>query len=393
MARNTSSALNMTVAVEATDSIRDLIYESVRSAAPLRISGRSHWIDAGRPVDATRIASLAAHTGVVDYVPGDLTITVRAGTTLKEIEEITRAEGQWLPIDPFGSNDGTIGATIATGSFGPLAGSFGRMRDLVLGVEFITGHGKTARGGGRVVKNVAGFDLVRLITGSWGTLGVITEATLRLYSRPAQTITLALGAADSVTALQQRISSVLQSPGIPFAVELVDSALSDKIGIAGKQQILVKLGGNAATVSAQRAAIGSLGGAREMDEGIWERLRVVESSYEQPPIVMRLSCLPQRVAETWNEARAIGGAATGAVMHATPSLGIIRCVLPANTPLPLVERLAGLESNPTVIFERLPHHAWQRLSPSVAGDRISQRVRNAFDPNGILNPGILGPIS
>lgn len=393
MARDTGRARNVTAVIEGTDSIRDLIADSVRSATALRICGRSHWIDAGRPVDATRIASLATHTGIVDYVPGDLTITVRAGTTLKEIEEITRAEEQWLPIDPFGSKDGTIGATIATGSFGPLASSFGRMRDLVLGVEFITGHGKVARGGGRVVKNVAGFDLVRLITGSWGTLGVITEATLRLYSLPAQTITLALGAADSVTALQQRINSVLQSPGIPFAVELVDSALSEKLGIAGKQQILVKLGGNTAAVSAQRSAIASLGGAREMDHGIWERVRTIESSFAQPPIAMRLSCLPQRVAETWNEARAIADEATGAVMHATPSLGIIRCVLPGDTPLSLIDRLAGLGSNPTVIFERLPQDAWQQLSPSVAGDRISQRVKNAFDPHGILNPGILGPIS
>ena len=383
----------MTAVIEGTESIRDLVEESVRSATALRISGRSHWIDAGRPVDATRIASLATHTGIVDYVPGDLTITVRAGTTLKEIEEITRAEGQWLPVDPFGSKDGTIGATIATGSFGPLASSFGRMRDLVLGVEFITGHGKVARGGGRVVKNVAGFDLVRLITGSWGTLGVITEATLRLYSLPAQTITLALGAADSVTALQQRINSVFQSPGIPFAVELVDSALSEKLGIAGKHQILVKLGGNTAAVSAQRSAIASLGGAREMDHGIWERMRAIESSFAHPPIAMRLSCLPQRVAETWNEARAIADEMTGALMHATPSLGIIRCVLPGDTPLSLIDRLARLGSNPTVIFERLPHDAWHQLSPSVAGDRISQRVKKAFDPHGILNPGILGPIS
>jgi glycolate oxidase FAD binding subunit len=393
MASDTSGARDMTAVTDAIETIRDLIEDSARSSTALRIAGRSHWIDAGRPVDATRIASLVTHTGVVDYVPGDLTITVRAGTTLKEIDEITRAERQWLPVDPFGSREGTIGATIATGSSGPLAGSFGRIRDLVLGVAFITGHGKVVRGGGRVVKNVAGFDLVRLITGSWGTLGVITEATLRLYSLPAQTVTLALGAADSVTALQQRVNSVLQSPGIPFAVELIDSALSEKIGIAGKQQILVRLGGNAAAVSAQRAAIGSLGGAREIDEAIWERMSLVESSFAQPPIVVRLSCLPQRLAETWNEARGLAGSAAGALMHATPSLGIVRCVLPGTTPLSLVERLAGLASNPTVIFERLPHDAWQRLSPSVAGDRISQRVKNAFDPHGILNPGILGPIS
>ena len=173
----------------ATD-ILDLVRDSAAARTPLRIAGRSHWMDAGRPVDATRIASLAPHSGVVDYVPGDLTITVRGGTTLDEIERVTGAEGQWLPLDPFGSTDGTIGATIATGSFGPLAHGFGRARDLVLGVEFVTGDGRTVRGGGRVVKNVAGFDLVRLVTGSWGTIGIVTEATLRLYSRPASSLTV-----------------------------------------------------------------------------------------------------------------------------------------------------------------------------------------------------------
>ena len=383
----------MTAVIEAADSLKELVDDAIRSETPLRITGRSHWIDAGRPVDATRIASLATRTGVVDYVPGDLTITVRSGTTLKEIEEITLKEGQWLPVDPFGTSDGTIGATIATGSFGPLASSFGRMRDLVLGVEFITGHGKIVRGGGRVVKNVAGFDLVRLITGSWGTLGIVTEATLRLYSLPSDTITLSLGASDGITALQQRINSILEAPGIPFAVELVSSSLAEKIGIASKQQLLVRLGGNAAAVNAQRSAMESLGGAKEMDMSVWERLREIEESAGRPPIVSRLSCLPQKVAETWSEAHAVLDAIDGACMHATPSLGIIRCILPAETDLTTLERLTHLRANPTVIFERLPHDAWEMLAPSVIDDRISQRVKNAFDPLGILNPGIMGRVA
>jgi len=382
----------MTAVVETADSLKELVDDAARSRTPLRIAGRSNWIDAGRPVGATRIASLATHTGVVDYVPGDLTITVRSGTTLREIDDITAREGQWLPVDPFGTKDGTIGATIATGSFGPLASSFGRMRDLVLGVEFITGHGKMVRGGGRVVKNVAGFDLVRLITGSWGTLGIVTEATLRLYSLPSDTVTLSFGAPDSVTALQQRINSVLQAPGIPFAVELVNSSLAEKIGIAARQQVLVRLGGNRAAVNAQRAAMESHGGAREVDAAVWDRLRTVEDSVDQRPTVVRLSCLPQRLAETWSEAHAVLDTINGACMHATPSLGIIRCILPRSAGLVEVERLTHLRADPTVIFERLPHDGWDLLSPSVIADRISQRVKNAFDPLGILNPGIMGRV-
>ena len=374
----------------------DDVIDSVNVGAPLRISGKSTWIDAGRAVDATRIASLAAHSGVVDYVPGDLTITVKSGTTLGDIERITAENGQWLPLDPFGSRDGTIGATIATGSFGPLAHAFGRARDLVLGLEFVTGHGKTVRGGGRVVKNVAGFDLVRLMTGSWGTLGIITEATLRLYSLPSPPITISLGAPDSPTALLQRITSILAAPGIPFAAELIDATTAAMLDLSDKQQILVKLGGNSAAVAAQRAAMEALGGARNVNAEVWDRLRTIEErvgSGDRPPIVIRISSLPQNLSQVWCDIGAELSQTTGAAMHATPSLGIIRCVLPPSADLSAIQRITALVRDSTVIFERLPADAWSTLSPTVVGDRLSQRLKKAFDPSNILNPGILGPLS
>ena len=372
----------------AQDTIRDIVQDAVAMRTPLRIAGRSHWIDAGRPVDATRIAPLATHSGVIDYVPGDLTITVKSGTTLKEIDDITEAEGQWFPLDPFGSRDGTIGATIATGSFGPLASAFGRARDLILGIEFITGDGKSVRGGGRVVKNVAGFDLVRLITGSWGTLGVITEATLRLYSKPANSITLGIGVSDNATALQQRINSVLSAPGIPYSVELIDAGVASRLQLAEKPQILIRLGGNAAAVAAQRSAIEALGGARTIDSQVWDNLRTLEDSTGgAPPLVMRLSTIPQQVGQLWHAVnRALEK--QPAFVHATPSLGIVRCILPADASLDTIDQLSQLQA--TVIFERLSKEGWSRFSPSVVRDRISQRVKTAFDPANILNPGILG---
>lgn len=375
----------------------EIVREAVSAGTPLRISGKATWIDAGRPVSAERIASLAAHSGVVQYTPGDLTITVRSGTTLGDIEAITAEKSQWLPLDPFGSRDGTIGATIATGSFGPLAHAFGRARDLVLGIEFVTGQGKIVRGGGKVVKNVAGFDLVRLMTGSWGTLGIITEVTLRLYSLPLHSVTVSLGAADSETALLQRINSILALPGIPLAVELLDPDTASMIGLSDKHQILVKLGGNSASVSAQRAALQSLGGVREIDPGALDRLRNIEETLmrdtpdNEPPMVLRFSSLPQQVAHVWKSARTIISGIAGGAMHATPSLGIVRCILPASTPLEVLERMLYWPQT-TVIFERLPSTAWRIFSPTVVGDALAQRVKKAFDPDNLLNPGILGPL-
>jgi glycolate oxidase FAD binding subunit len=390
MASDSCGTRIMTAVTEA-GSIQETILDSLKEKTPLRIAGRSTWIDAGRSVEAARILSTATNRGVVDYVPGDLTITVRGGTTLREIDEATRAEGQWFPLDPFGSSEGTIAATIATGSFGSLATGFGRARDLVLGVEFITGEGKLVRGGGRVVKNVAGYDLVRLITGSWGTLGVITEATLRLYALPRETLSLSLGIPDGAGALKNRIASVLNAPGSPFAVEVVNATAAERIGLAPEPQLMVRLGGNSAAVTAQRAAISQLGGARVLKAETWDRLRVIEDGFPSPPVVLRISSLPATIAETWIAIRSALREIPEAMMHATPSLGIVRCVLPASAPLDVLEHLSSLSRS--VIHERLSAAMWSSLSPSVVSDRLSQGIKRAFDPSNILNPGILGPLT
>ena len=148
--------------------LRDRIRDAAARNVAMRIAGTGTWLDAGRPVTATEMISMRDHSGIVEYVPGDLTMTMRAGTTLAEIRDATAHHNQWLALDPHGGDEGTIGATVATASAGPLATFFGTPRDLVLGVEFVSGMGTVARGGGRVVKNVASSTLTRLITGSWG---------------------------------------------------------------------------------------------------------------------------------------------------------------------------------------------------------------------------------
>ena len=373
----------------------DLVRNAIESNTPLRIAGRSHWLDAGRPVAATRIASLASHTGVVDYVPGDLTITVRAGTTLEDIETITRTENQWLPLEPHGSADGTIGATIATGSFGPLAHGFGRARDLVLGVEFVTGDARIVRGGGRVVKNVAGFDLTRLITGSWGTLGIVTEATLRLYSLPQAFQAVALSAPNGALPLAARLSSILEAPVSALSMELISAAFAERMGLRRSPAIVMELGGNAASVLAQRDVLSRLGGMTELPASPRRLLRMTEHDglADDNPVVFRLSSLPARVAEVWASAEAAFRDVEDAMIHSTPSLGIVRCVV-GRSALPLVRRIAdSVPSGVTLVYEKLPVDMWQVLSPTVVSDRLSRGIMQAFDPHRILNPGIMGPVS
>lgn len=159
------------------------IREAGVARTPLRIVGRGTWLEAGSAVNAETRLSLGEDAGIQAYAPGDLTVTVRAGTTLREVTETLARSDQWVALDPEGDPDGTIGATVATCSYGPAAALFGTPRDQVLGMTVVLGNGDIIRPGGKVVKNVAGFDLTRLMIGAWGTLGVITEITLRVRSR------------------------------------------------------------------------------------------------------------------------------------------------------------------------------------------------------------------
>jgi glycolate oxidase FAD binding subunit len=162
--------------------VAEAVRDAARDGTPLRIAGRGTWLDAGHPVHASSVLSLADDRGIVAYTPGDLTITVRAGTTLGDIAAALDEHRQWLALDPEGGPDVSIGATVATSSYGPAAALYGTPRDQLLGMTVVTGRGEIVRPGGRVVKNVAGFDLTRLMTGAWGSLGVITQVTLRVRS-------------------------------------------------------------------------------------------------------------------------------------------------------------------------------------------------------------------
>ena len=228
--------------------------------AKVRIAGRGTW-----PGRSSAVASdaapldVSALSGILEYVPGDLTLTARAGTTIAEIDAATGAHGQWCPLLPWGGDNGTLGATFATATHGPCSAALGAPRDHAIGVEFVDGTGAIVRAGGRVVKNVAGFDLTRLLVGSWGTLGVLTEVSVRLRARPAvdETWSVAMAGDDART----RLESLKRGPLAPLAIGQMNG------------RTLIRLGGNAAFVAASRTAVKALGAAEPVDVNVWTALR------------------------------------------------------------------------------------------------------------------------
>jgi glycolate oxidase FAD binding subunit len=382
------------VSAVSTDAVVAAVRESAASRAPLRIAGRANWLTAGRPVSAEKALSLRDDSGVVDYVPGDLTLTVRAGTTLAEIERVTREHDQWLPLDPFGSNEGTIGATVATASAGPLATSFGLPRDPLLGLEFVNGRGEVVRAGGKVVKNVAGFDLSRLLTGSWGTLGVITEVTVRLYARPKVDRSFAVsleGGENSTTAF---VRAVTDSPLAPFALELMNGAAARSLGLGDDPACLMRFGGNAPVVEAQLKALSRFARIREVSQSTWTTFRDMDRDAES---VIRISALPSRFLAT--AAGILADTQPRVVVSINLRRGVMRLVTRGDgdqsaandvDAVPVNFRTDGQSAETSVIFEKLPAEVWPVVPPSVASDPLSRGIKRAYDPHNILNPGILG---
>ena len=382
------------IAPDALDGISSAVAAAAREGRALRIAGAGSWLDAGGPVAASDVLSLASYSGIVDYVPGDLTITVRAGTPLAEIATATREHGQWLPLDPPGSPDGTIGATVATGSYGPLATAFGRPRDQVLGLESVSGTGEVITVGSRVVKNVAGFDLTRLLVGSWGTLGVVTQITLRLRARGDVDRSAAVVIRGRGKKLAALLSAARAARLAPAALELLSPAVSRRIGLAHETVLLARFVGNQHSVSAQVAEFGTLGESLVAPDDCWHRLRALDAA---SAATFRCSVPLADLPRAWDELGHTAADGDELPRHATVLRGIIRCLVPAPSGSGALPRdhLAALErpiAGARMIPERLRAEAWHQLAPSPVADPISRRVKQAFDPVNVLNPGILGAV-
>lgn len=285
--------------------LTDIIRASASNSQPLRIIGQGTWLDGGATVrpDADPL-HLDAFGGIIEYEPGDLTITAGAATTIAELDAVTAPHNQWCPLAPWGGDAGSVGATIATATAGPYAHALGMPRDLVLGLECVDGTGKVLRPGGKVVKNVAGFDLTRLMTGSWGTLAVLTRASLRLRARPAVDETWVVPIAEDVDeGIVRRIDELGRGTTPPAALELLDANMSRHVGLDAQPHVLLRLAGNAGFVSESRRRLSALGAALPVDREIWQRLRMAPRiTVARPAMSPGVRALNTRIKHTFDPA-------------------------------------------------------------------------------------------
>lgn len=185
--------------------LRSVVLAASEARKPLRLRGAGTKDFYGETLEG-EVLDTRVHAGIVDYEPSELVLTVKCGTPLSEIARALEAKGQYLAFEaPRFGGDPTIGGIIASGLSGPRRAQVGAVRDFVLGVHLLAGDGEVLRFGGQVMKNVAGFDVSRLLCGSLGILGLITQVSLRLLPRPRveETLSFELSAAEAVTRFNQ----------------------------------------------------------------------------------------------------------------------------------------------------------------------------------------------
>jgi len=385
-----------------TDEVAHTLEAATAAGWAVEPAGAGSWLDSGRPPRRLDLV-LSTHSiaRAPDHAPDDLTVAVDAGTTLGDLQAILARQGQWLPLDPPGGRRGTIGALVATAAAGPLRHGYGTPRDHVLGVDVVAGDGRRLRFGGRVVKNVAGYDLTRLLVGSRGTLAVITRVNFRLHPLPERDATRVVRAPDGA-ALLAMIRDVRERQVDLVALELVDPRASTHVLPDGPPAwlLLARAQGNADAVAGTLDVVDALcadhdvGADLDADEGAWARLADFEAG---SPLVVRLADRPAALAAT--VARA-GALADDGVMLAAHADGIVRVMFDAAAVSALdADRLSDRLNaardalsghRGSVVLGSAPPELATRFDPF--GDpgparRLMQGLKRTFDPAGVLSPG------
>lgn len=370
------------------------------------------------------VLSLERLAGVVEYVPEDLTVTVQAGMSLAALEELVAGRNQEVPLDPMGSADTTVGGILAAGAVGPRRMLYGGPRDVLLGAQVALADGRLIRSGGRVVKNVAGYDLNKLWVGSLGTLGVLTEVTLKLRPKPACRRTLCFAFGDLGQALQAA-EAVLGSELLPAAVTLLSPGAAARLGLPAWLALIVELAESESNVAYQAGRlkeilsgcsgrleeilVGSIGELGDIPAG---RRGGPEVSTASRPGVLQTdpekrfwlnlrdfyriddACWRVRVSTVLSDLAelmrlAMSGPGVDVIAHVgSGSLFVYGKQPDPRIAAALQNRAAALGG--AAVLEEAPPEMKQQVDvwgPPRSEWRLMRQIKERLDPGGVLNPG------
>jgi glycolate oxidase FAD binding subunit len=354
-----------------------------RTLLPRGAGTKSHWGGLTSKVDV--VVETRRLRGVTDHEPGDLVATVGAGTSLHDLQGVLGLAGQRLALET-GSPTATVGGVLATGEAGPLRLRYGTGRDLLIGVEFVRPDGVIARSGGRVVKNVAGYDIGKLLCGSYGTLGVMTSATFRLHPVPAARAWVSSPVASNAD-LPDLVARAMDPAVHPSAVEV------DLVGGSGTLAVLIEGSATGVPVRAE-AATRALGGRAAVgpEPRWWGQYPFLFDA-----IALKLAVAVGRLGTVLDAlAGAAGSAAADLAVRGSAGAGVLYAALPGATSasqldgiLRAVRAAAGGVGHGSCVVLAAP--ASVRASVDVwgpvAGLDLMRRVKERFDPYGRMAAG------
>ena len=369
--------------------LRQAVEWALNEGVTLDVRGTGSKLDLGKPMRCDQTLDLSGLSGIVDYAPEELVVTLRAGTPMREVEALLAQRNQMLAFEPpdlgplLGREpgEGTLVGTIMGNFAGPRRLSAGAARDHLLGFSGVNGRGEAFKSGGRVMKNVTGYDLSKLLAGSWGTLAVLDEVSVKVLPAPDQTRTLLLHGFDDVAA----VTAMCAAMGSPHEV-----SGAAHVG----ERTALRVEGVAPSVEARVKGLRDLFPGAEMEElgtlesrAFWREVRdAVPLGADPDDAVWRISCAPTD-----------GPAVVARIKAAQPfaktfydwSGGLIWLALPAADDAEHGLVRAGLAGHATLI--RAPQSVRATVPvfqpQPLALAALSARVKESFDPHGLLNPG------
>jgi glycolate oxidase FAD binding subunit len=371
----------------------EAVAEAARGKAALAFAGGGTALSLGAPPRRLDVLLRTEKLDrLVEHAPSDQVVTAEAGMTLGALQRALAPDGQRLALDPPLADRATLGGLLATNGFGPLRARYGTLRDLLIGVTLVRADGALAKGGGKVVKNVAGFDLPKMAVGSLGTLGLIATATFRLHPLPERTTTL-LVPARTAKEMRALVLALREA-------QLEPAAMAALTAEAGKFDLGIRFEGFAAGVADQLEKTRALTAHADiLDEAgqraFWERH---DGARTAGPLRAKASVLPTQI-EEFLEGKTGAGALLGSLgapaLAVYPTLGILYV---SGSPTDDLEAARGLSSaraaaaarGGSLVLEEAP--AGVRAAVDVWGPAppaffLMRRLKERLDPQGLLNPG------
>jgi glycolate oxidase FAD binding subunit len=342
----------------------------------------------GVPQGVDLMISTAKFARILEHAPGDMTVTVEAGVTISQLQSTLLQHRQRLALDPLWPDRATVGGVIATNDSGALRLRYGGVRDLIIGVTVVLGDGTVAKSGGKVVKNVAGYDLPKLMSGALGTLGIITRAVFRLHPLPEKSLTLSFPFHNREKA-NEFMLSIVDSVVVPTGLQMRTDA-------TGKIEVDVRIDGIAAGVAAQSATVCKLAGEVNPSDFHGDPWQMREELWNggASTTICKLSMLPSQLSSTAEFVReALSDNAEWSLLMYSTGLAWLR--VDATDSRQVIDFIASVRAflaptGGTAVLLKMA----SALRPQVdvwgaSGTALPlmKKIKEQFDPRGVLNRG------